>query len=377
MSGVGSVPAIVIDSGSVTCKVGFAGDDAPCAVFPSVVGHLQTPFSSENNASKFLVGDQALSKRAFVSIQNPIHNGVITNWDDMERIWDHAFQNELQVSPKDFPILLSEPPLNPKKNRERTIQTMFETFNTPSSFLAVGAVLSLLATGTRSGVVLDSGDTVTHAVAIYEGHALQHAVVQLEYGGQNVAGYITQSLAQRGYDLTSPTAQGIVREIKENRGYIAADFEKEVASYNPPAVRHETSYETSDGRVIDIQDERFRAPEALFQPSLWGRNDRSVHEAVHDAIVACDADIRRALWGTIVLSGGNTMFPGIKDRMLKEITAISPLNASVNVIAQPERKYATWLGGSRLASMPSFQNNWVFKHEYDELGPNIVHRKCL
>uniref|UniRef100_A0A914Z678 Actin n=1 Tax=Panagrolaimus superbus TaxID=310955 RepID=A0A914Z678_9BILA len=91
----------------------------------------------------------------------------------------------------------------------------------------------------------------------------------------------------------------------------------------------------------------------------------------------CDVDIRKDLYGNIVMSGGTTMFNGIDDRMAKEVTALAPASMQIKVIAPPERKFSVWIGGSILAYLSTFQQMWVTREEYDESGPSIVHRKCF
>jgi len=139
----------------------------------------------------------------------------------------------------------------------------------------------------------------------------------------------------------------------------------------------EKSYELPDGQVITIGNERFRCPEALFQPALLGLESRGIHETTYNSIMKCDVDIRKDLYGNIVLSGGSTMFPGIAERMSKEITALAPSTMKIKIVAPPERKYSVWIGGSILASLSTFQQMWISKQEYDESGPQIVHRKCF
>ncbi|CAE7292782.1 unnamed protein product [Symbiodinium sp. CCMP2592] len=342
------VAALVVDNGSGMCKAGFAGDDAPRAVFPSIVGRPKMPGIMVGMDQKdSYVGDEAQSKRGVLTLKYPIEHGIVTNWDDMEKIWHHTFYNELRVAPE-----------------------------VPAMYVAIQAVLSLYASGRTTGIVMDSGDGVSHTVPIYEGYALPHAILRLDLAGRDLTEYMMKILTERGYSFTTTAEREIVRDVKEKLCYIALDFDSEMKAASESSDKEKT-YELPDGNIITVGAERFRCPEVLFQPSFVGKEASGIHDTTFQSIMKCDVDIRKDLYSNVVLSGGTTMFQGIGERMTKELTALAPSTMKIKVVAPPERKYSVWIGGSILSSLSTFQQMWISKGEYDESGPTIVHRKCF
>lgn len=380
---------VVIDIGSGLCKAGLAGEDAPRAVFPSLVGRPPANLVSVMVGAgqrEAYVGEEAQKKRGVLTLRYPVEHGVVTDWSDMERIWHHTFYNELRVEPSRQPVLLTEAPLNPKANREKLTQVMFEVFNVPAMHVSIQAVLSLYTTGRTTGVVLDAGDGVSHTVPVYEGYALPHAIKRIDTAGRDLTKHLARLLTERGFKFESTAELEIVRDIKEKLCFVTTDFDAEMRFSEDCSKRRkvaqdcadgEKQFELPDGSMIVLGSERFRCPEALFRPQLLGKEQRGVHQMVYDAVMQCDLDLRRALFGSVVLSGGTTMLPGLVERLTKELVEMLPPSQRVRVVAIPERKYSVWIGGSTLASLTTFQQQWITRTEYDEIGPRIIHQKCF
>ncbi|KAM3174005.1 hypothetical protein ACTXT7_011415 [Hymenolepis weldensis] len=368
-------PAVVIDVGSGLCKAGFAGEDGPISIFPSIIGRPKNPqMMLGMKRQEYYVGDAAQQMRGVLTLQYPVENGVIKNWDDIERIWHHTFYNELRVRPEDQACLLTEAPRNPRSNRERMCEVMFEKFNVPGLYIAIQAIMSLYSSGKTTGAVLDIGDGATHMVPIYDGHGLDHLVVRLNLAGRDITDYMKTLLLKRGYSLVSSAELEVVRDIKERLCYVAMDIndEYERAQVDPSI---EKQYVMPDGQFIQVSTERFQSPEVLFTPELIGREISGIHEVAYRVIEGCEIDLRRSMYKSIVLSGGSTMFEGLISRLEMEIGRLVSKNVKVNVIGSEQRNFAAWIGASILGSLNAFNDMIVTREEYAEMGPGIVHRK--
>ena len=370
------------------------------------------------------VGDLAKTRRGISHINYPIEHGIVTKWDHMERIWRHCFNRELRVDQEDHPVLLTDKPTNPMANREKMTQLMFESLQVPAMSVQIDAVLAIYASGTTTGVALDVGESVTHAVPVLDGRTLsalepdsgapQRIVQRLSVGGHHLTNYMHMLLSKRGCNFTTTAELEIVQDIKEKVAYAALGPEAELKKllHSPTMSR---TYELPDGSTIDnIGQERFLCPELLFDPVLGGHKGVGVHELIYNAVTKCKADLRARLYNNIVVCGGSSMFPGLGQRLQAEVAKLIQSRSYRHLVALqglsavhagalretgylrrhitsfcswlpsfcrcealPERKHSVWVGGAILSSLPKFQSMWITKEEFEDAGPGIVHRKCF
>jgi len=365
---------VVIDNGSGIIKAGFAGDQVPKCIFPNYMGrpkHIRIMAGALEG--DLFVGPKAEDHRGLLSIRYPMENGIVNDWNNMERIWTHIYsKDELSTFSEEHPVLLTEAPLNPRKNREKAAEIFFETFNVPALFVSMQAVLSLYATGRVTGVVLDAGDGVTHAVPIYEGFAMPHSIMRIDIAGRDVTRYLKSLIRKEGFNFRTTAEFEIVRMIKEKVCYLASNLQKE-ESIDTDKV----AYVLPDGNTLEVGQARFRAPEVLFKPDLIGEECEGIHEVLMYSIQKSDMDLRKMLYQNIVLSGGSTLFKGFGDRLLQEIKKNVAKDMKIRIAAPQERLYSTWMGGSILASLDTFKKMWISKREFDEEGQRAVHRKTF
>lgn len=395
--------AIVFDNGTSTTKVGIAplsGKGDPEIVkdgkFPTVYGVPNQLAGQEGMASsKIKVGKEADENRGIYTLTYPIENGIIRDFEKMEAIWRHSFDNILRPGrgdAKDHPVYLTEPTQNPKGARAKIAEYMFEKFGVPAMDIGDANVCALTAYGKTSGVTVDMGAGTTIVVPIVKGYVIIAGIKRLNFAGQDLTNYLRDLLKERADELLaagdfdSTAGFEIVRKIKENilddgksMLYVAQDFKAEMAKAKENDELN-AFYELPDGQELIIENERFRCPEALFNPSMMGKNDANLPQTIFNSINACEQDIRRVLYSNVVLSGGTSCFDGLAKRLDYEIEELAPHlkrkrggeKDMVNVMSGKDQgidcSNVVWQGAAIIASSQTQKDKWMTKAEYDDKG---------
>jgi len=375
---------VVCDNGTGFVKCGFAGDNFPIGSFPSMIGRptlrQESKLSKAVKLKDIMIGQEAENAREFLEISYPMENGIVRDWDDMKILWDFTFESVLKINPKDHKILLTEPPSNPKKNRKKMYTNMFEVYGFEAAIVQLQAVLVLYAQGLLTGVVLDSGDGVSHVIPVYEGYGMPNLIQRLNVAGRHVTRQLIALLQVRGYNLNRSADFDTARMIKEQLCYAAFDPAKEqqLASDTTVLVKE---YKLPDGRVLKIGRERFMAAEVLFDPAKYSFDGKGMAEMIYSAINTASIDLRADFYKHIVLSGGTTMFAGLPSRLEKDLKDLwleriakgdkkRLKKFQLKIEDPPRRKNMVFLGGAVLGDiMKDKEDFWITKEEWEELGP--------
>lgn len=427
------VNAVVLDLGTWQCKAGYAGDDTPKAVFPSFAGVVaangeangmevdgQQQQQQQPAGRKLYVGSQELGyRRPHMEIVSPFSaEGVLSDWEMTTRLWEHALKDRLHIQPDENALLLAEPTHNTREAREKTVEAAFEHLRCPALFLAKAAVLTTFSMAKQTSVVVDSGYSCTTVSAVHDGYVLTKSLARSPVGGRLLNTCLQAALEERGatirprqtfrrvekkgfpgeFDVVAVDSSDlapsflahqvelIVADVKESASRVSDVHFVEADNLTVPAI----TYELPDGSEIQVGVDRFKVPELLFQPQLVrtfpGMADHALPEGIKglaglvvDSVNRCDADVRKDLYQHVVLAGGTSLLTQMRERLENDIAAAAPGGTKVKVTApvnSTERHHATWIGGSILASLGSFQQMWMSRQEYEEHGAGLIHRKA-
>lgn len=387
-----SQDAIIIDNGSYSCKAGFAEDDMPRVEIPTVVGKpnskdIDSKEEDESiNQLDIFVGEEANNKGGILELDYPIKKGRITNFDNMKKIWNHIFYNELPADVKLQPVIVSESPFATHKEKYTMAQILFEELNVESLYITNTSTLSLYANGRTTGIVVDIGYEMTSCVPIYEGFVLNHAITKMEMGGKDLTDYlcslVNSKIKEEEKKFRNKNEISMINSFKEKVCVVAEDYDSEHKSLTDKGTEYPYKFPESHNRSIKYNYEMYKCPEMLFQPNIHNINNcnsqdsSGVHELCFRSINRCNADIIRDLYLNTVLCGGSTLFMKIQHRFNKELQSLAPTGKHVNIIAPPERKFSAWLGGSILASLSNFRNTmFITRKDFLDNGEEHIYNK--
>lgn len=426
---VGEADVLVVDSGAECTRVGFSGEDEPSLTVRTVIARANAPVKvgrvptatrvEETDKSRVYVGDEALDRRGVLELVRPIVRSLVTDWDALEDVWRHCF-TALGVDSSSMPMIVTEPPLNPRAHREQLVRRCFDVFGAPAAYVAVQPVLAAFASGRTTALVVDLGASVSHVVPIWEGFVLPHAIRRLGIAGAQLTEYLARLLTEKGHYFNTADELELVSRIKCEHAYVALDPDAEWLRFGAePVVRAHKSreeeedggtgegaaragaasraaasaaeagpaaadappalvdYELPDGQLLPLTSERFRCMEALFAPSLVGREEPGLTECVLGAVLSSGIDVRRDLYRSILLSGGTSNAAGLAQRLERDVAAGAPASAHVRVHAAAGREMLPWQGGALLSALPDFAQMWISRAEYAASGPSCVHVRCV
>ncbi|KAK8803745.1 hypothetical protein WA158_001439 [Blastocystis sp. Blastoise] len=407
---------LVIDNGTGLTKIGFASNFEPDYVFPTAIG-LRSQLSTIRSGTKrneyledidFVIGSDAIQNPDYL-VNYPISHGIIQNWDHMEKLWQRSIYHLLRCDPSEHPILLTEPFNNPLENKEFTAEIMFESFNVPALYMAPQAVLCLYASHTATnttmtGCIVDAGEGGTTVIPVAEGYVLSSSSRVLPIGGKDITAFIHKQLRLRNEKIPPEDMMDTCRYIKEHYCYSADNIWKEFKKYDSNKDKFQT-YSSRATRTkqlwsIDVGYEQFLAPELYFNPEIISPEyTEPLSTIVDNCILKCPIDTRRSLYNNIVIAGGSSLFKGFGKRLQRDINrsvkariesnrqeissklssaeVIAEKSIDVNVTEPKDRQYASYIGGSYVASNPNFLSGCVTKEQYDEYGSSVMIKRSL
>ncbi|EME32254.1 Actin-related protein 4 [Galdieria sulphuraria] len=407
------VPSVVFDFGTHTTKAGFGGECLPRFLCCSSVGLQETSIQNESvtrKASDFIVGERNLLKRIeSTEIVSPFdESGVMENWEAIEAIISYS-SNQISADLSTNSVMIVEPSQNPKKEREKLVELLFEKFDVPSVYLLRSAIATCFANGRYTGCAVELGAKATDITPVFEGAIIGKKSSRLSVGGDHLTGYVLRQVAEKGLELNpfftfrrrfheeesvKETAPKKVFErvefsdIRESylwfwKRRLAEDIKVALCRVNDqPDIDLNSiqipfiSYELPDGTVVEMGKEKYDAADCLIDPSKVELPSKSLVGEIINVIESCDSNLHRELYSSICLSGGTSNLTGLLEYLT---VALSRRMHKVKLLGsslEAERRFAAWTGGSMLATFGEFQKMWLSKAEYEENGKTFIHKKC-
>ena len=379
---------IIVDIGSGEVKAGFSGEEKPKIVFKNYFGEpkykkiLNSYDQNNKDIKEQYIGDDCDKYLGLIKLRYPVNHGIFDDEKDIFYIFNHIF-SKLEMNSqeiKEHPILVTEAILNPNENREKIAKVLFDNLEVPAVFFASQPILSLFSTSATSGLILESGEGVTQSCVVFEGYNIPSSFERYNYGGRDVTDYLKSMLKKRGYNFYNSSELKFVNDIKESMCYLETNKRAELLNAKKTTTNKKlTPYYLPDGNNISVGDEITLAPEILFNPEYIGKEYLSFPDMIMSSINKSDIQIWKKSFESIWLSGGNTAFKDLNEKLIDVLKGRLGKNFVINILENekiaPQNR--CWVGGNIITTLEIFQKMWVTKGEWKENGNEIIHIKTI
>jgi actin-related protein 6 len=349
----------VIFAGSGYIVTGYTEEEEPEEITPSVIGISKSRILGGKNT---YFGEEALASKIRLDLKYPISKGSVNDWYDLLTLFKYLFEEKYSISPKGLNFIINDTSENSFIDRSNLLQSMFLDFNVSSLCIVNKAILSLHATDRYTGVVVHMEKGVTTITPVYDGHVVSKGVVNLDLGREDIFNYLQKLLLLKGYKLDTSKHNRFLNNIIDQFCYVAEDYDQE-------RLKNVSEEEITlpEGDSFFLGSERFSVLEILFKPSLVGKSFDGISIQVFNSIAHCDKNLWSILFRNIILSGENSLFPGLKLRLEKEINSIYGITRAV-VEAPVKRNILPWIGESKLKSHKNYKDMLITSDEYSNYG---------
>ena len=350
MTSLSNEQILVIDHGSYMTKAGFASEGYPKLIFPSVVAYspeLTRPF----------IGEEAISYNANNAEKKfPVVHNTVWDWLAMKEIFKYVYQ-KLHIDPKTTPVLIGEPTQNVPENRKNVIKYFFEELQVPKLLILKQSEMILHTMWSKTGLVLEIGHSTGYCVPYYEGFEITPAIRKFTIQGSWVLDQINRLIETKRQNPLDIYSLG--RKL-EDIFYIANNYDLEIQYHERGLAIEDLQrpFNLDSTTHIMLGVERFKIPELIFQPKLYGYNSPNLVDIILESIMECSLDIRKSITENIIVSGGTTKLSGFDLRLKRELSQEFPSDYLIKINAHPKREWTSFLAGNALMDKGLLDRFW-------------------
>ncbi|XP_008410839.1 actin-related protein 6 [Poecilia reticulata] len=390
---------LVLDNGAYWAKIGYSQDKV------SVIPNCQ--FRSKTSRLKTFTANQLdeIKDPSGLFYILPFQKGYLVNWDVQRKVWDHLFGKEMfKVEFPDTSIIITEPYFNFSSIQESMNEILFEEYQFQSALrINAGSLGAHHYFTTKPSelccLVVDSGFSFTHIVPYCRSKKLKEGIRRINVGGKLLTNHLKEIISYRQLHVMDETY--VINQVKEDvcyvsqqfykdmemaqmkgeentvmRDYVLPDFSAIKKGFCKPREEMVFSgkYKTGE-QTLRLANERFAVPEMLFHPSDIGIQEMGIPEAIADSVQSLPEEMHPHFYKNIVLTGGNLLFPGFRERLEAELRSLVPAHLPVNVFLPENPVCYSWEGGKLLAHSPDYDEMVVMREDYEENGHIVCEEK--